>query len=117
MRSWVGHLDKGMGAGLASQSWEWEVLVSSRRSKIATQDGLWEVQEEVGAGLRECIVAELSTIVLGILCYVGLILQEGLVGPGVAAPCSGILNHHHHPEKQPRVPHSSVTLVRPRGFH
>ena len=32
-------------------SWEWEVLVSSKKGKIATQVGLWEAQEEVGCRL------------------------------------------------------------------
>ena len=31
-------------------SWGWEVLISSK-GKIATQVGLWEVQEEVGCRL------------------------------------------------------------------
>lgn len=47
MKLGLSHLDKGMGAGLASMKvGSGEVLVSSKKvDSHLTQDGLWEVQE------------------------------------------------------------------------
>ena len=51
MRSWEGPPRQGHRLlAWHLYSWEWEVLISSK-GKIATQVGLWEVQEEVGCRL------------------------------------------------------------------
>lgn len=51
MRSWEGPPPQGRRLLVWHlYSWEWEVLISSE-GKIATQVGLWEVQEEVGRRL------------------------------------------------------------------
>lgn len=52
MRSWEGPPRPGHRLLVWHlYSWEWKVLVSSKKGEIATQVGLWEVQEEVGGRL------------------------------------------------------------------